>query len=176
MTIEAWYVIIGIVLLLVVLIFNKLMKLKNAVKNAASGIQVYLQQRFDLIPNLVEVVKGYVNHEKEVLQKIAELRNLSKTDMKAANELNGQFSQLYAVAESNPNLKASEQFLNLQKNLSKIENQLQASRRNYNMSVTELNNAVSIFPLNVFAAIFSVHKEELFQGNEEIKKSINIEL
>lgn len=165
--------IIVLVIISVILIYNSLVRKRNNVKNSKSAIDVYLQQRFDLIPNLVEVTKGYANYEKETLTKITELREtFNKTkDIKTSNELNNQYSSIMAIVESNPNLKASEQFLNLQKNLSKIESQLQAARRIYNMDVTKYNTAVSTFPTNIFAKLFGFKKYELFnlEGEDKVE-------
>ena len=132
-------VLVVIIELIVFIQYNSLTKLKMNVKQCKSGIDVYLQQRFDLIPNLVQVVKEYMNYEKETLQTIIELRaqyNNTK-DIKVSETLNNKLNNIIAIAENYPELKASEQFLNLQKNLSKIESQLQAARRIYNNDVTK---------------------------------------
>lgn len=170
-------VIIGIVVLvifLVILIYNSLVRKRNNIRNSKSGIDVYLQQRFDLIPNLVEVTKEYANYEQETLAKIAKLRETfnETKDIKTSNELNSEYASIMAIAENNPNLKASEQFLNLQKNLSKIESQLQAARRIYNMDVTKYNTAVSTFPTNIFAKVFGFKKDELFKLEGEDKVDV----
>ena len=157
-----------------ILLYNNLVHLRNNVQNSKSAIDVYLQQRFDLIPNLVEVTKGYANYENEVLNKIAELRaqfNETK-DMNVSNELNEHYSNFMAIAENNPNLKASEQFLNLQKNLSKIESQLQAARRIYNVDVTKYNTAISTFPRNIITIFFTFKKEPLYALDGEDKVDV----
>ena len=127
-------IIIVIAILLVLLImYNGLVKKRNAVKQSRSSIDVYLTQRFDLIPNLVECVKGYAKHEENLLESITKLRteyNVSK-DLDKASLLNTQMNKLIAIVENYPDLKASENFLNLQKNLTKMEDQLQAARRLY---------------------------------------------
>ena len=147
-------IVAGIILLIfVVYEFNKFVTLKNKLKQSKSTIEVYLNQRFDLIPNLVEVVKGYAKYEESVLSKITALRqdyNADKNkDLDKASVINNECNKLFAVAESNPDLKGSEQFLNLQKSLSKIENNLQAARRLYNGDVTLYNTTLSTFPSNI---------------------------
>ncbi len=174
-------VIIIILFVLVILIFaqyNTLTKLKLKVKQSKSGIDVYLQQRFDLIPNLVSAVKSYINYEKETFEKITQLRtqyNETK-DIKVSEELNNQINKILAIAENYPNLKASEQFLELQKNLSKIESQLQAARRLYNNDVTKYNTKISIIPYNIIAMLFGFNEEYLFQIDENVKQNIAVNL
>lgn len=173
---------LGILILLIILItiieFNKFVSLKNKIKQSKSTIEVYLNQRFDLIPNLVECVKGYMNYESETFEKIAELRSefSAQKDLKKGAELNFEFNRLIAVGDGNPNLKANEQFLNLQKNLTKMESQLQAARRVYNGDVTLYNTAISTFPNSIFAKIFGFGEESLFEIEEYKKENVNIEL
>ncbi len=173
---------IGIIVLLVLIVFgqyNTLVKLKMKVKQAKSGIDVYCQQRFDLIPNLIETVKGYMKHEKEVFENITKLRteyNNTK-DIKVSQELNKQMNSIIAVVENYPDLKASEQFLNLQKNLEKIESQLQAARRIYNNDVTNYNTKISVVPYNIIASMFNFESESLFElEDENARKNIKVEL
>lgn len=168
--------ILAILAIYVLLAYNKLVRLKNSVRNSSSVINVYLKQRFDLIPNLVEIVKGYVKHEKEVFEQIAFLREVAGYNMHAANELNMEFTKLYAVAENYPELKASEQFLNLQHSLVKMENQLQAARRAYNMDVKTFNTALEVFPLSVVAALFRFRKEELFKSDDDINSNVKVSI
>ena len=159
-------IIIVIAILLVLLImYNGLVKKRNAVKQSHSSIDVYLTQRFDLIPNLVECVKGYAKHEENLLESITKLRteyNVSK-DLDKASLLNTQMNKLIAIVENYPDLKASENFLNLQKNLTKMEDQLQAARRLYNMDVTAYNTAIQVFPTNLIASAFNFTEEKLFE-------------
>lgn len=159
--------------------YNAIMKLKQKVKQSRSGIDVYLQQRFNLIPNLVETVKGYMNYEKETLKNLTELRaQYNKTnDMKISQELNNKINYVIAVSEKYPELKASEQFLNLQKSLSKMESQLQAARRIYNNDVTTYNTKISVVPYNIVASIFRFKEEELFKIEDVgASKNINIDI
>ncbi len=172
--------ILGLLFLFVVYEFNKFVTLKNKVKQAKSTIEVYLNQRFDLIPNLVECVKGYMTHEQETFTKIAAMRseyaNEKNKDLKKGAALNSECNRIMAIGEDNPKLKASEQFLNLQKSLSKIESQLQAARRIYNGDVTLYNTAIETFPSNIFAIIFGFQKFDLFEIEEYKKENINIDL
>lgn len=175
--------ILGIFLVLVIFTFaifeyNKFVNLRNKIKQSRSAIEVYLNQRFDLIPNLVECVKGYMKHESDTFVKIAEMRSKfsENKDLETGAKLNNQFNKLMLVGEDNPDLKASEQFLNLQKNLTKMESQLQAARRVYNGDVTLYNTAISTFPSNIFALIYGFSEEKLFEIEEYKKENINIDL
>ena len=171
-------VVIVIILLVILSKYNKLVKQKNSVKQAQSGIDVYLNQRFDLIPNLVECVKGYAKHEEQVLEKITQLRaKYSKSkDLKEAEKLNNGINQIIAVAEQYPELKASEQFLNLQKSLSKMESQLQAARRIYNNEVTAYNTTINTVPTNIIAKMFNFKEAELFTIEDYKKENIQVDL
>ena len=168
-------IIIAIILIIVLQMYNKLVNLRNKVKQSESGIDVYLNQRFDLIPNLVECVKAYSKHEQSIFTEIAALRtgymNKSK-DIKSAEKLNNKMNQLVAVAENYPDLKASEQYLNLQKNLTKIESQLQAARRIYNSDVIKLETV----PSNIVANLFGFKPAQLFEIEEYKKENVNIKL
>ena len=171
-------VVIVTILLVILSKYNKLVKQKNSVKQAQSGIDVYLNQRFDLIPNLVECVKGYAKHEEQVLEKITQLRaKYSKSkDLKEAEKLNNGINQIIAVAEQYPELKASEQFLNLQKSLSKMESQLQAARRIYNNEVTAYNTTINTVPTNIIAKMFNFKEAELFTIEDYKKENIQVDL
>ena len=171
-------IIITILIVLVIVKYNKIKTLHNKVKQSRSSIDVYLTQRFDLIPNLVECVKGYAKHEKELFVQITELRaayNQSK-DLKKGAELNNKFNDILLLEENYPDLKANENFLNLQKNLSKMESQLQAARRLYNSDVTIYNTDIETFPGNLFSTIFNFKKEELFEIEEMKKVNIKVDL
>ena len=160
----------------ILLKYNKLVKLRNKVKQSKSGIDIYLNQRFDLIPNLVECVKGYTNHEKDTLEKITEMRAqyTNNKNIKNAEKLNNSINNILAVAENYPELKASEQYLNLQKNLQKMESQLQAARRIYNFDVTAYNTKIETVPTNIIAGIFGFKKEELFQIEDFKRENVDI--
>lgn len=173
--------IISVIVLLVLIVFfqyNNLIKLKMKIKQAKSSMDVYCQQRFDLIPNLIETVKGYMKYEKDVFDNITRLRteyNNTK-DLKISQELNKQMNSIIAVAENYPDLKASEQFLSLQKNLEKTESQLQAARRIYNNDVTNYNIKISLIPYNIIAGIWGFESESLFElEDENARKNIKVE-
>lgn len=172
-----------LIILIIVLIvgallieYNGLVSKRNKVKQATSGIDVYLTQRFELIPNLVECVKTYMKYEQETLIEITKMRekyNQTK-NLKDAEVLNNQCNKIIAVAENYPELKASEQFLNLQRSLSKMESQLQAARRIYNTEVNAYNNKVQMFPSNIIANLFHFQEEEFFQIEEQAKNNVEI--
>lgn len=172
------------ILLLIILIFfvlfsyNSIISMKNKVAQTKSSIDVYLNQRFDLIPNLVECVKGYMNYEKEIIEEITKLRASYKEtkDLKEASVLNSKFNSILATAENYPDLKSSENFLSLQKSLEKIESQLQAARRLYNSEVTRYNTKLNTIPTNIIAKLFNFKEAELFQLEEYKKENININL
>ena len=161
-----------ITICLSVLIKNR----KKAIQSQ-SGIDVYLQQRFDLIPNLIEVVKGYKNYEQDILENITKLRSefYETKNMETANQLTKEYNSIMAVIENYPDLKASEQFLKLQKTLMKVESQLQAARRIYNNDVTTYNTQISTFPNNIIAKIFNFKEMELFELEGE-KENIKVEI
>lgn len=171
-------IVAGVILLVILILYNRLIRLRNSVKQAESGIDVYLNQRFDLIPNLVECVKGYSAYEKSTLDNLVEQRtkyvNNQKLDIKEAEKLNKNLNSVLLVAENYPELKASEQYLSLQQSLSKVENQLQAARRIYNMAVTSYNNAVETIPSSIIANLFKFEKAELFKIEEFKKENIDV--
>ena len=172
-------IIIAIIILLYMFFtYNSFVSKKNKVKQAYSSIDVYLTQRFDLIPNLVECVKGYMTYEQETLEKISEHRAkyLQNKSLKDAENLNNECNTILALAENYPELKTSEQFLNLQKNLSKIESQLQAARRIYNVEVNNYNDKVLMFPSNILAKFFGFKEEEFFQAEEQAQNNIKVNI
>lgn len=174
-------VIVGVIVLILIAMaigaYNKLAISKKKVENAKSSIEVYYQQRFDLIPNLVDTVKGYAKHEKEMFEKIAELRSeYAKTkDIKVGDELDGRINSVLAIAENYPELKASANFLELQKALEKVENQLQAARRFYNSEVTAYNTLCTTIPTNIFAGMYGHKEVELFKITDVNAKN-NVEV
>lgn len=170
-----FFIILAVIIIFIIFMFNSVITLKQHVDRAKSLIDVYLQQRFDLIPNLVNVTKEYINYESNILEKITELRSLytKNKDENAKNELNSQYKTIMLVSENYPQLKSSEQFLNLQKSLIKIESQLQAARRIYNNDVTKYNTKISTFPNNFIAKLFNFKPEELFQLEGEDNVEVN---
>ena len=172
-------IIIAIILVIILSLYNKIVKAQNRVKQAESGIDIYLNERFDLIPNLVECVKAYSKHEEKIFTEIANLRsayvNTGKS-IRNAEKLNNKMNELIAVAENYPELKASEQYLNLQKTLTKLESQLQAARRIYNAEVTTYNDKITLVPSNIVAKMFGFQEEKLFEIEDYKRENINIKL
>lgn len=170
--------IVIIVLAFIAGTYNKLIKLSNKAKQSKQGIDIYLKQRFDLIPNLVECVKAYAKHEKETLEKVTELRKDYDKDqsLKQGEIVNNELNKIIALAESYPELKASENYLNLQKNLTKMESQLQAARRIYNSDVTRYNTAIQTIPSNIIAGLFGFKEKELFGIEDSQKNNIDINI
>jgi len=179
------YIIIGIIIFILIVIagiYNSFIYKRNVVKNVFATIDVLLKKRFDLLPNLVETVKGYAKHEEIVFTRIAELRNLSNNENMSDDEkieldgrVNGEMKRLMAVVESYPELKADKNFLNLQITMTEIEDQISAARRAYNAAVTEFNNACEMFPTNIFAGIFGFRRKVLFQIAANEKVNVNID-
>jgi len=174
---------IGLVLIFVIWVistFNSFIVKKNRVKNAWSDVEVQLKRRYDLIPNLVETVKAYKEYEASVLENVtkARINAMTQTHLpekaKAENELTLALKTLFAVAENYPNLKASENFKQLQDQLSAIENDIQSARRYYNAAVREFNNAIQVFPANILAGIFGFKPEEFFEAEEEEKEPVKV--
>jgi len=169
-------VIIAIVIIWVVASFNGLVTLKNRAKEAWSDIDVQLKRRYDLIPNLVETVKGYATHERELFEKVTQARASAmgaqgaKAKAEAENMLSSTLKSLFAVSENYPDLKASVNFLELQRELSDTENKIQAARRFYNTNVRDLNISVESFPNNLIANLFSFKQMELFQTASETER------
>ena len=174
---EILVVIVILIAVYILATYNSLINRRNKIKQAYSGIDVYLTQRFDLIPNLVECVKGYMAYEKETFEKIVTMRQeyLNSKSLKEGEMLNSECNRIMMMAESYPELKASEQFLNLQKNLSKIESQLQAARRIYNAEVNVYNNKVQMFPSNILAGMFGFQEKEYFEAEEQSHHNIKID-
>jgi len=173
------FILVFAFLIVPALIYNILVYRRNAADNVFSTIDVMLKKRYDLIPNLVETIKGYAAHEKETFAKISEMRARAVSDSAGVNEkikLDGEITnalgRIFALAENYPDLKANEQFLNLQKNLSDMEEQIAAARRAYNAAVTDFNNSCEMFPTNVFASLFSFEKKKLFQISENEKQPV----
>ena len=168
------YIIIGIVvlsLLIFIGIYNSLVRLRNQVKNAWAQIDVQLKRRHDLIPNLMETVKGYMKHERETLESVTNARNLAQgaigkgvgAQSKAESELSGALGRLLVVVENYPDLKASQNFLALQEELTSTENKISFSRQFYNDSVLGYNNKTQMFPSNVVANVTGFKASEFFE-------------
>lgn len=170
------YIILIIVVLLILWgasIYNGLVKLRNRCKEAWSDIDVQLKRRYDLIPNLIETVKGYAAHERELFEKVTEARTkaMEAKDLKekgeAENNLSNTLKSLFAVAENYPDLKASENFLELQRELRDTEDKIQAARRFYNGNIRDFNTQIESFPSNLIASVFNFKQMEFFEIEEE---------
>lgn len=177
------YIVIGAIIVLLIylwLTYNSLVMLRERIKEALSGIDVQLKRRTDLIPNLVETIKGYAKHEKEVFENVTKARSaLMKADSPhdkavANNMLEGALKSLFAVAESYPDLKASQNFLDLQEELSDTENKVSYSRQFYNTNVLEFNTRIKSFPAMLIASSFGFKEEEFFEAEVEERKSVKV--
>lgn len=178
------WIIIGVVALIIVLwivgAYNSLVTLRNRVKDQWAQIDVQLKRRFDLIPNLVETVKGYAKHESETLENVMKCRNnfadakSPEDKMKANCELSKAITSLYAVAENYPDLKANQNFMDLQNQLNETENKIASARQFYNDTVLQYNNKVELFPSNLIANMFHFVKEAFFEANETERQNVQV--
>ena len=179
----AWFLgIIVVLAVIIIAIYNGLVTSRQKVKNAWSQIDVQLQRRFDLIPNFVETVKGYMQHEKDTLTKVTELRtswaNATTVDEKAElnNQLSGALKTIMAVSENYPDLKANQNFMELQEELRNTENKISFSRQFYNDTVTMYNTKLEVFPSNIIANMFAFKPETLFAAeSEEARKNVKVD-
>lgn len=183
MDITGW-IILGVVVLVAffaVGVYNGLIQLKNKVDEAWADIETQLKRRYDLIPNIVETVKGYAGHEKSTLENVTKARNMAMSagtmadKAQAENALTGTLKSLFALAENYPDLKANQNFMDLQQTLKDIEEHLQLSRRYYNATVRDFNTKVELFPNNIFAGIFNFKRRDFFQvDSEEERKNVKV--
>jgi len=178
------YIIIGIVLFiifLIVLMYNSLIARKNQVENIEGSINALLKKRYNLIPNLVESVKGYMKHEKEVLEEITRLRSETlktknlKEKIAIENHLSNLLDKIFVSVENYPELKANQNFLQLQNTLTMIESEIAAARRAYNQAVTDYNNAIEMFPTNIIASFMHLKRKEVFDIPENEKQTPKVE-
>ena len=179
------YFIIGVIALLLIYIlimFNSFVKLNNKVKEAFATMDVYLKKRWDLIPNLVETVKGYAKHEKDTLESIVELRNSKydnlNTDEKITKneQMTDRITKLMALVENYPDLKADKNFRDLAKELTRTEDEIAQSRKYYNAVVRVFNNKVEMFPSNLFAMIFGYKTKKMFEAKDEERENVKVTL
>ncbi len=179
------YILIGVIVIILVLLFvtyNSFANLNNKVKEAFSTMDVYLKKRWDLIPNIVETVKGYVKHEENVLKEVVSLRNSVYDDMttnekiKTNETLSKSISKIMALSEEYPVLKASENFINLSNQLSKVEDDIANARKYYNGTVRIFNNKVEMFPSNIVAKIFGYKTKDMFEASEAERENVKVEL
>jgi len=177
-----WIAIVVLVLVLIVIwIYNRLIQLKNRVQNAWHQIEVQLQRRHDLIPNLVETVKGYASHEKETFERVVAARNKAMSantpgEMgKAEGELTQALGRLFALAESYPELKANENFIRLQEELTSTENKVAYARQAYNDTVMMFNQTIQMFPYNLLAGAMNLKPAEYYEAEEEAQNVPKVE-
>ena len=178
------YIIIAIVVIILIALFvtyNNFVKLNNKVKEAFSTMDVYLKKRWDLIPNIVETVKGYAEHEKDTLKEVIDLRNNSYDKMsndekiKANETLSKGIVKIMALAEAYPDLKANENFKDLSNQLAKIEDDIANSRKYYNGTVRIYNDKVEMFPSNIVAKLFGYKSKDMFEASEEERQNVKVE-
>jgi len=176
-------IIIGVIILIIlwlIAVYNGLIRLKNRVAEAWSDIDVQLKRRYDLIPNLIETVKGYATHEKETFENVIKARNLAmqaqdpKAKADTENALSATLKSIFALSESYPDLKANQNFLKLQDELSDTENKIQAARRFYNTNVRDFNTKIQVFPTNIIANILKFTAYDFFEANEDEKKNVEV--
>lgn len=179
------YLIIAIIVILLIYIistYNKLIKLRHIVEEAFSIMDVYLKKRWDLVPNLVEVVKGYAKHEKDIIEKVTKLRTDTYQNMSINNKIdvNNQLEQgiskILLISENYPELKANQNFLKLSKELIQIEDEIANSRKYYNGSVRIFNTKIEIFPNNILANIFGFKPAKMFEISNEEKNNVKVDL
>ncbi len=170
-----------IVVLALVGMYNRLVKLRNQAEESWSGIDVQLKRRYDLVPNLVETVKGYASHEKDTLQKVIEARNSAmnssgvESKAQAENQLTGALKTIFALAEAYPDLKANQGFQDLQRNLTEIEENIQLARRYYNAVVRDLNTACESFPSALVANNFGFSKRQYFEIADAERANVKVQ-
>jgi len=169
-----------VVLLIVMSMYNGLIRKKNDVANAFGGMDVQLKKRYDLIPNLISTVKQYMTHERELLTKVTELRsqatnaNLSSDDkVDLDNQITHTMKGIMVAVENYPDLKANENFINLQRTMNEVESQISAARRAYNAAVTDFNNGVQTFPSNIMAGMMNLTAKKVFEIPEVERENIN---
>ena len=177
-------IIIGAAVLLVLIIvgmYNSLIRKRNEVDNAFGGMDVQLKKRYDLIPNLVATVQQYASHEKDLLEKVTQLRAkvtdrqmTSDEKVELDNQISGAMRGIMVAIENYPDLKASENFLNLQRTLNEVESQISAARRTYNAVITDYNNAIQVFPKSIIASMMGLKRKEVFVIPETERQNVNV--
>ena len=173
-------ILLVIVIVIIIVIFNLLIVRRNRVRNITGTIDAMLKKRFDLIPNLIATVKGYAKHEKDLLNEITRTRAEAfqgrmspDQQIQADSALTQLLTGLLATVENYPDLKANQNFLNLQRNLTELEEQISAARRAYNAAVNDFNNAVEMFPTNIIASMANFTQKRLFQATDSEKQNVN---
>ncbi len=177
-------IVIGAAVLLVFIIvgmYNNLIRKRNEVDNAFGGMDVQLKKRYDLIPNLVATVQQYASHEKDLLEKVTQLRAkvtdrqmTSDEKVELDNQISGAMRGIMVAVENYPDLKASDNFMNLQRTLNEVESQISAARRTYNAVITDYNNAIQVFPKNIIAGMMGLKRKEVFLIPETERQNVNV--
>lgn len=171
-------VLIGLLIVVLIAIYNRFIRVRNLVEEGWSGIDVQLKRRANLIPNLVEAIKGYMGHERDLLSKVTELRAQSMSAQEVSEKarfeglLSRSLANVFAVAEGYPDLKANQNFMELQKQLAEIEEQIHMARRYYNGTVRNLNIQVESFPSNIIAALFNFTRADFFEIEDETERAV----
>ena len=173
-------VVVALIVLYIISTYNSLVSLRNQAKDQASQIDVELKRRFDLVPNLIETVKGYTKHEKSTFEDVVKARNTyisagsTEEQLKADGELSKAISKLFALAESYPELKANESFTKLQDELNEIEQKIVYATQFYNDAVMKLNNKIEMFPSNIIANMFNFTKQNFFEASSEERQNVKV--
>ena len=179
-----WLIVIGVIVVIIAILastYNSLVGLRNMVKDQWAQIDVHLKRRADLIPNIVETVKGYAGHEKDTLEAVINARNKAvaattkEDEIKANGELTGALSRLFALAEAYPDLKANTNFMDLQNNLKDTEDKIAYSRQFYNDAVLKYKNKIEMFPTNIIASMFGFKPEMFFEATEAEKEAPKVQ-
>ncbi len=173
-------IISGIVVVVFIAIYNNLVRKRNEVENAFSGIDVQLKKRYDLIPNLISTVQQLMSHEKELLENITKLRTQAMSDglstdekVKIDNQLSGAMGKFNITVENYPEIKSDASFLNLQQSFNEVESQISAARRTFNAAVTAYNNAIETFPSNILAGMLSYKRKDVLEIPQEERENIS---
>jgi len=179
MTLGIYFGVLVFLIVWLVVVYNGLVKMRQLVRESWSGIDTELKRRYDLIPNLMEAVKGYAKHEKELFAAVTEARanavasdGDTRSQARDERELVNNVRRLMAVAESYPQLKASEHFLDLQNELANTEDRIQAARRFFNANVRDLNTRVEVFPSNIVASVFQFTREDYFEVEKAVIRNV----
>jgi LemA protein len=180
----ALWIVLGLVVLLVIfaiITYNGLVRLRNQIENAWAQIDVQLKRRYDLIPNLVETVKGYASHERETLERVIQARNMAISaqgpheQAEAENVISGALKSIFALSEAYPDLKANQNFLNLQEELSGTEGRIAYARQFYNDSVFRYNTKIQSFPAVIIAGMLRFSEREYFEADDESRGPVNVQ-
>ncbi len=173
--------IVAVLVIFVIMLYNSLVSLRNRIENAWAQIDVQLKRRYDLIPNLVETVKGYATHEQETLEKVIQARNMAVSatgvegQAEAENMLTGALKSLFAVSEAYPDLKANQSFLQLQEELTGTEGRIAYARQFYNDSVFKYNTKIQSFPAVIIAGMFGFSEREYFETDDESRGPVQVQ-